>query len=84
MSPEDKKDVIKVVQECCDSLIRMEAEREFIKEAIVGLNDKYDLDKKYLRKIINIFYKQNLGEVKTENAEVESLYEELYGAKNAE
>lgn len=56
----------------------MESEREFIKEAIVGLNDKYGVDKKHMRKVINIYYKQNLNEVKEENTEVEDLYETLY------
>ena len=79
MTSEDKKALTKVIQDCSDSLIRMEAEREFIKEAIVGANDKYGVDKKHLRKVINIFYKQNLNEVKTENTEVEDLYDELYG-----
>jgi len=78
LSSEDKKGIQKVVQDCSDSLIRMEAEREFIKEAIVGLNDKYGVDKKHMRKVINIYYKQNLNEVKEENTEVEDLYETLY------
>ena len=75
----DKQAIMKVVQDCSDSLTRMEAEREFIKEAIVGLADKHGLDKKHLRKVINIYYKQNLAEVKEDNSEVESLYEELVG-----
>ena len=79
MLAEDKQKIMKVVQECCDSLIRMESEREFVKEAIVGLADKYDLDKKHMRKVINIYFKQNMGEVRSENTEVESLYEELVG-----
>ena len=78
LSQEDKKGIQKVVQDCSDSLIRMESEREFIKEAIVGLSDKYGVDKKHMRKVINIYYKQNLNEVKEENTEVEDLYETLY------
>ena len=78
LTAEDKKGIQKVVQDCSDSLIRMESEREFIKEAVVGLNDKYGVDKKHMRKVINIYYKQNLNEVKEENTEVEDLYETLY------
>lgn len=77
MLQSDKENIMKVVQDCCDSLTRMEGEREFVKEAIVGLHDKYDLDKKHIRKVINIYYKQNMGEVRSEMSEVESLYEEL-------
>lgn len=77
LNSEDKKAIMKIVRDCSDSLIRIEAEREFIKEAIIGLNDKYEVDKKHIRKVINIYYKQNLSEVKHENSEVEDLYESL-------
>ena len=77
MTEEDKKNILHVVKDCSDSLTRIEGEREFIKEAIVGLNDKYELDKKPLRKVISIYYKQNKSEVEAEQGEVIELYESL-------
>jgi hypothetical protein len=77
MTEEDKKNILHVVKDCSDSLTRIEGEREFIKEAIVGLNDKYELDKKHLRKVISIYYKQNKSEVEAEQGEVIELYESL-------
>jgi len=77
LTTQDKKDILRVITDCSDSLTRMEGEREFIKEAIIGLNAKYELDKKHLRKVVNIYYKQNLAEVQAANNDVEDLYETL-------
>jgi len=79
LNEQDKKDILHVIKDCSDSLTRMEGEREFIKEAIIGLNDKHGLDKAHLRKVVNIYYKQNLAEVQAQNTEVEDLYESLTG-----
>ncbi|MBC8555557.1 MAG: hypothetical protein H8D23_38580 [Candidatus Brocadiales bacterium] len=77
LTEQDKKDVLRVIKDCSDSLTRMEGEREFIKEAIIGLHAKYEMDKSHLRKVVNIYYKQNLAEVQAQNTEVEDLYETL-------
>jgi len=53
----------------------MEAEREFIKEAIEALADDVDVPKKYLNKLAKIFHKQNLSETVGEMEDVEALYE---------
>ena len=75
----EKQDVLKVIKDCSDSLTRIESEREFIKEAIIGLNDKHGLNKTQLRKVVNIYYKQNLAEVTAANNDVEDLYETITG-----
>ena len=77
LTEQEKKDVLRVIKDCSDSLTRMEGEREFIKESIITLNDKFGLDKAHLRKVVNIYYKQNLAEVQAQNTEVEDLYETL-------
>ena len=53
----------------------MEAERDFIKEAIEALADDVDVPKKYLNKLAKIFHKQNLSETVGEMEDVEALYE---------
>lgn len=77
LNEQDKKDILHVIKDCSDSLTRMEGEREFIKEAIIGLNAKYEMDKGHIRKVVNIYYKQNLAEVQAQNSEVDDLYETL-------
>jgi hypothetical protein len=77
LTSQEKKDVLRVIKDCSDSLTRMDGERTFIKESIMGLNDKHGLDKKHLRKVVSIYYKQNLAEVTAGNSDVEDLYETI-------
>lgn len=74
-SAEDKKRIKGCIVEISNSLTRMAAEREFIKEAIASCADDVEIDKKHLRKMANIHHKQNLSEVVGEIEDVEALYE---------
>jgi regulator of replication initiation timing len=77
MNPTEKKDVFNAIKECSNSMDRMTGEREYIKETIIALNEKYDLEKKTLSKVIKIYNKQNLAEVRTAQTDLEDLYEEI-------
>lgn len=74
-SSEDKKRIKGCIEEISNSLTRIAAERDFIKEAIASCCDDVEIDKKYLRKMANIHFKQNLSEVVTEADDLETLYE---------
>lgn len=78
LNPTEKKAVASAVQEMSDSMIRIEAEKELMKEIVDVTFEKYGVDKKYFRKISNIFHKRNMDEVRTEQETVESLYEDLF------
>jgi len=72
---ETKKRVRGALEEISNSMTRMGAERDLIKNILQDVEDDTQVPKKYLRKMANIFHKQNLNEVKTENDDVETLYE---------
>ena len=74
-SDEDKKRIKDCMDEVSNSYTRMEAERDFIKEAINALADDVDIPKKYLGKMSKIYHKQNLSEAVGEMEDVEALYE---------
>jgi len=74
-SPEDRKKLYNCVVEISNSMTRMDGERDFQKEAIDAIADELDIEKKYVRKVANIYHKQNMNTVKMENEEVEELYE---------
>jgi archaellum component FlaC len=76
-SDEDKKRIKGCIEEISNSLTRIAAERDFIKEAIAECCDDVEVDKKYLRKMANIHFKQNLSEVVTEVDDIETLYESV-------
>ena len=74
-NPEDRKKLYNCVIEISNSMTRMDGERDFQKEAIDAIAEELDIEKKYVRKVANIYHKQNMNTVKMENEEVEELYE---------
>jgi len=74
-SPEDRKKIRQALDEISNSLTRIEAERDLIKEILQTVEDNFELPKKYTRKVAKIYHKQNMTEVKAENEELETIYE---------
>ena len=77
MLESDKKDINQVMTDITDAMIRMASEKEFVKEAIMAMSEKYEIDKKSLKKVAMILYKQNIAEVNAGNSDVQELYEDL-------
>jgi predicted RNA binding protein with dsRBD fold (UPF0201 family) len=75
---EDKKKVANAIKEISDSMTRIDAEKDLIKDIIQVTYENHEIDKKHLRKLASIYHKQNMSEVKYEYDEVETLYEELF------
>jgi len=70
-----KKRIRSALEEISNSMTRMGAERDLIKNILQDVEDDTQVPKKYIRKMATIFHKQNLNEVKAENDDVETLYE---------
>lgn len=73
----DRKRIKDCIIEISNSMTRIAAEKDFIKEAILSCCDEVEVDKKHLRKMATIYYKQNLAEVVSEVEDVEALYESI-------
>jgi len=78
-NPADQQKIKKMLSEISDSYTRISAERELVKETIEALAEDFDLDKKLLRKMAQIFHKQNYSEVESEQEELALLYESVVG-----
>jgi hypothetical protein len=78
-SPEDRKKIKDALIEISSSLTRMEAERDLIKDILAEVEDKFELPKKYTRKLAKIYHKQNYAEIRQEQDDVETLYETVTG-----
>ena len=74
-SDTDKQRIKDCMVEISNAMTLMDAQRDFIKEAIESCWEDVDVDKKYLRKMAKIYHKQNLHEVVGEVEDVEALYE---------
>lgn len=75
---EDRKKVADAIQEISNSMTRIDAEKDLIKDIVDATSQKFELDKKHVRKLASIYHKQNMTEVKNEYDEVESLYQEIF------
>lgn len=80
-SPEDKKRIANAIKELSDSMTRIDAEKDLIRDIIQVTHENHGIDKKHLRKLATIYHKANINEVRTEHDEIESLYEELFKTK---
>ena len=72
-SPADRKRIKDCMDEISSSFLRVEAERDFVKEALASLEDDVGIPKKYLSKMARIYHKQNLSEIVSEIEEIEAL-----------
>jgi ssDNA-specific exonuclease RecJ len=76
-SDKDRQAIKGAMSEISNAYTRMEAEREFVREALKELEDKVGIKAKYLRKMSRIFHKQNLLELTSEMEDLEGLYEAI-------
>jgi hypothetical protein len=76
-NPADRKKIQASMQEISDSLYRVAAEREFIKEAIADTCDKFELDKKIFRKMVKVYHNSNFSEEVAEHEQFEVMYETI-------
>jgi hypothetical protein len=77
-SKADQDTILAAVKEADDSLYRIESERDQVKAIIDDLAEKFpDLNKKYIRKLIKTYHKDNFTAIKSENEEFDELYEAI-------
>jgi hypothetical protein len=62
------------ILEMSNALTRIEAEREFIKEAIDALSEEYELDKKIIRKTLKAYHKASFSQEEAEANDFFAFY----------
>lgn len=75
--PKSRSDIKACMEELSASMSRIEGEREFIKEAINNVCEKYELNKRTFRKLAKTFHKQNFSKEVIEHKEYEEMYQQL-------
>ena len=73
----DKAKVLGCLQEISNSLTRIEAERDLIKEVLQRLEDECELPKKLSRKIAKVYHKRNYQEELAEQNDFVQVYESV-------
>lgn len=77
MIEQDKGKVLGVLKELSNAMTRIDAEKDFMKEAIAKASEEYEVDKKHLRKMARVYHKQNFDEIQGEAEEFCELYESI-------
>lgn len=81
--PSNNADLMKLkeaIKEISASWTRVEAERDFVNDALSRMQEEVDVPKKEIRKLAKIFHQQNLEEVKEEFEEIELAYRKIMQA----
>ena len=80
---EDRKKFMGAVQEISNSMIRIEAERDLIREIVKEKSDEFSISKKVINKIAKTYHKQNRAQVEAEHEEFMEIYDEATAKKGA-
>ena len=76
-SPADRKAILDCMKEISGSMTRTEGEREFIRESIKDICEKYNLSKKTFRRMAKVYHKQNFSLELEEHEEFETMYQTI-------
>lgn len=75
---EDQERLRKALDEICNSMTRMDAERDHIKNILADMKERYDIPPKYLRRVARVQHKANYVQETQDNEVFEELHETLY------
>jgi len=78
-NPADQKKIRDALQEISNSLTRIAAERDYIKEAIKDTCEQFELDKKLFRKMAKVYHKSTFSEEVAEHTQFEVMYQTITG-----
>ena len=73
----DKAKVLGCLQEISNSLTRIEAERDLIKEILQKMQDECELPKRLSRKLAKVYHKRNYEEEVAEQSDFQTVYESV-------
>jgi len=80
-NPVERKKFNDALQEISNSMTRIEAEKDLIKNIVDELVKSSEIPKKTINKLARIFYKQNFSQEAQAFEELETLYEEVVNLK---
>jgi len=76
-NPKDRKAIFDCMKEISNSMTRIDAERDLIKNAINDICEEQDLNKKTFRRMAKVYHKQNFTQEREEHLEFDALYETI-------
>jgi predicted transcriptional regulator len=81
-NPADKKKIKDAISEISDSMTRIEAERDLIKEIKAKIVEDHEITKKAVNALAKVYHKNSYTQVEAEQEEFTLLYETLFETSN--
>jgi len=78
LTQEQRKALKSKIDEISNSMTRVEAERDLVKDIYEGIKDEFEIAPKVARKIAKTYHKRNIHEVVADAEELEEIYTELF------
>lgn len=82
-SPADRKKILDAMREISNSMTRISAERDLIKDIVKDVSDNFQIPRKTVNKIAKTYHKQNLTQEVQEHEEFVELYDSVTGTTTA-
>lgn len=79
-SIEDRKKIFGAIREISNSMVRIEAERDLIKDIVKDVSDNYQLSRKVVNKMAKVYHKQSLSQTVAEHEEFVEMYDDVTSA----
>ena len=80
-NPADRQKIKKMLGEVSDSMTRIAAERDLIKETVKEMSQEFNLSKRQLNRMAKVYHKQNFTREQEEHSEFEDLYTSIVESK---
>ena len=74
---DDRRKLKAMIVEMTNALLRVDSERELLKEISSAASEEFGIQKKLINKLARTLYKNNYADLQTENEHFEFLYESL-------
>lgn len=76
--PAIQKKIKDALFEASSSYVRIQGEKDFLKEMFADLSKEVDLPKNYLQKLAKIYHNQNINELTADQESVQELYYKIF------
>ena len=76
-NPKDREKLLSVLKTCSDSMTRVSAEKDLIKEEVREICKQLQLPKRLVNRMVKVYHKQNYDEEVATHEQFETLYETI-------
>jgi len=81
LSAPERQKLKVVIAEITNSFLRIDSEKEAIKDLIATASEEFEIEKRMVRKIATVMYKSNYHDMLAEQEDFEYLYESIVEGK---